>query len=98
MIHLECHDKVAIVKLDRNVTNALNLELVNELAETIQEVKHDSDVYSFVLSSSNEKFFSIGFDIPKLFELSKNDFKVFYKAFNRVCMELYTLPDRKSVV
>lgn len=58
MIRIEHHNNVAIVKLDRNVTNALNLELVNELAETIQKVKHDSDVYSLVLSSSNEKFFA----------------------------------------
>ncbi len=92
MIRIEYHDKVAIVKLDRNVTNALNLEFVNELTETIQKVKRDSDIYSLVLSSSNEKFFSIGFDIPQLFELSRNDFRVFYQAFNRVCMELYTLP------
>lgn len=92
MIRIEYHNNVAIVKLDRNVTNALNLELVNELAETIQKVKHDSDVYSFVLSSSNEKFFSIGFDIPQLFGLSKDDFQVFYKTFNRLCMNLYTFP------
>lgn len=92
MIRIEYHNKVAIVKLDRNVTNALNLEFVNELTETLEKVKHDFDVYSLVLSSSNEKFFSIGFDIPQLFELSKNDFMVFYKAFNRLCMNLYTFP------
>ncbi|MGB3479822.1 MAG: enoyl-CoA hydratase/isomerase family protein [bacterium] len=92
MIRIEHHNNVAIVKLDRNVTNALNVELVNELAETIQKVKHDSDVYSLVLSSSNEKFFSIGFDIPQLFGLSKDDFQVFYKTFNRLCMNLYTFP------
>ena len=92
MIRIEYHNKVAIVKLDRNVTNALNLEFVNELTETLKKVKHNSDVYSLVLSSSNEKFFSIGFDIPQLFELSRNDFRVFYQAFNRLCMNLYTFP------
>ncbi|MCK4251846.1 enoyl-CoA hydratase/isomerase family protein, partial [candidate division WOR-3 bacterium] len=92
MIRIEHYNNVAIVKLDRNVTNALNLELVTKLDETLHKVKKDSNIHSLVLTSSNEKFFSIGFDIPQLFELSKNDFKVFYKAFNRVCMELYTLP------
>jgi len=92
MIRIEYHNKVAIVKLDRDVTNALNLEFVNELAKTIQKVKHDSNIHSLVLSSSNEKFFSIGFDIPQLFGFSKDDFMVFYKAFNRLCMNLYTLP------
>jgi enoyl-CoA hydratase/carnithine racemase len=45
-----------------------------------------------VLGSSNDKFFSIGFDIPELFDLARKDFRVFYQAFNGVCMDLYTLP------
>jgi enoyl-CoA hydratase/carnithine racemase len=92
MIRTEYHDKVAVVKLNRGITNALNLQLVNELAETLHGVKHDSDVHSLVLGSSNEKFFSIGFDVPELFELTKSDFKFFYQTFNRVCLDLYTLP------
>jgi len=91
-IHVEHQDKVAILKLNRGITNALNLQLVNQLAENLQEVRDNSDVHSLVLGSSNKKFFSIGFDIPELFELSMKDFKVFYQAFNRVCMDLYTLP------
>jgi enoyl-CoA hydratase/carnithine racemase len=92
IIRIEHHNKVAIVKLDRNVTNALNLELVTKLDETLHKVKKDSNIHSLVLTSSNEKFFSIGFDIPQLFEFSKDDFQVFYKAFNRLCMNLYTFP------
>ncbi|MFQ6088662.1 MAG: enoyl-CoA hydratase/isomerase family protein [Candidatus Methanofastidiosia archaeon] len=92
MICIEYHGKVAMVKLNRSVTNALNLQLVNELAETIERLKHDPDVRSLVLGSSNEKFFSIGFDIPRLFELIRKDFRFFYQTFNRVCMDLYTLP------
>lgn len=92
MIHMDYHDSVAVVKLDRDVTNAINMELVTELTETLEKVKHDSNAHGLVLSSSNEKFFSIGFDIPQLFKLSKNDFMDFYKTFNRLCMDLYTLP------
>lgn len=92
MIHLEYHDKVVLIKLDRPVTNALGRQLVNQLAETLQSVKHDSAVRSIVLGSSNEKFFSIGLDIPHLFELAREDFGLFYQTFNRVCLDLYTLP------
>ena len=92
MIHIEYDCKVAIVKLDRDVPNALNLELVTALDEALQKVKNNSNIHSLVLTSTNEKFFSIGFDIPQLFQLSKNDFKVFYKAFNQLCMYLYTFP------
>jgi enoyl-CoA hydratase/carnithine racemase len=92
LILVEYRDKVAILKLNRDLTNALNLKLVNQLAENLQKMKDDSNVHSLVLGSSNEKFFSIGFDIPELFELARKDFRVFYQAFNRVCMDLYTLP------
>ncbi len=92
MIGVEYHNRIAVLKLDRDVTNAINLELVAELDRTLHKVKQDSNLHSLVLTSSNEKFFSIGFDIPQLFKLSRNDFKVFYQAFNRLCMNLYTLP------
>jgi enoyl-CoA hydratase/carnithine racemase len=49
-------------------------------------------VRSLVLGSSNDKFFSIGFDIPQLFDLHREDFRFFYRAFNRMCLDLYTLP------
>jgi len=89
---VEYSDKVAILKLNRSVTNALNLQLVEELGETLREVRHSPDVHSLVLASSNDKFFSIGFDIPQLFELTREDFCFFYQAFNRMCLDLYTLP------
>jgi len=92
VIHAEYHDKVAILKLNRGITNALNLRLVNQLAQNLQKVRDNSDVHGLVLGSSNEKFFSIGFDIPELFELARTDFRVFYQAFNRVCMDLCMLP------
>ncbi|MBW1748495.1 MAG: enoyl-CoA hydratase/isomerase family protein, partial [Deltaproteobacteria bacterium] len=49
-------------------------------------------VRGLVLGSSNEKFFSIGLDIPDLYPLDREDFRDFLRVFNRVCMDLYTLP------
>ena len=92
MISTDYHDTVAIVKLDRGTTNALNLELLTKLGETLHSVQQDSSVHSLVIASSNEKFFSIGFDIPQLFELAEEDFGVFYRAFNQVCLDLHRLP------
>jgi enoyl-CoA hydratase/carnithine racemase len=92
MIAVDYQDSVAVVKLDRGVTNALNLACVDELARVLQTVRSDPKVRGIVLGSTNEKFFSIGFDIPQLFELSKEDFRRFYRAFNQTCLDLYTLP------
>lgn len=70
MIHLEYEDQIAVLKLNRGITNAINLQLVTEFVETLRRVKCDADVRSLVVASANDKFFSIGFDIPQLFELT----------------------------
>jgi enoyl-CoA hydratase/carnithine racemase len=92
VIRIEQCNNIIVAKLDRSVTNALNLDVLNELAEILKKARKDSRVHGFILTSSNDKFFSIGFDIPELYGLSRNDFKVFYKTFNRVCLDLFTLP------
>jgi enoyl-CoA hydratase/carnithine racemase len=92
MILTEMRGKVAVVKMDRGVTNALNLDLVKELSDTFRRLKDDPDVCSLVFTSANEKFFSIGFDIPQLYDLRRDEFEVFYRAFNRLSLDLFRLP------
>jgi enoyl-CoA hydratase/carnithine racemase len=92
MIDLTYDDTVAVLSLNRGVTNALNLACVRELAETLHRVAVDPQARAIVLTSANNKFFSIGFDIPQLFDLSQEDFATFYRAFNKTCMALYTHP------
>jgi enoyl-CoA hydratase/carnithine racemase len=92
MIDLTHEDTVAVLSLNRGVTNALDLPLVRELAEALHRVADDPQVRAVVLTSANIKFFSIGFDIPHLFDLSPDDFATFYQAFNEACMALYTHP------
>ena len=92
MLSVDSQDTVAIVRLSRGVTNALNLELVNELDALLEKMEHDPGTSALVLGSKSEKFMSIGFDIPHLFDLPRRDFETFFGEFNRVCLKLYTLP------
>lgn len=92
MIHIEYRDDVAIITLARGTTNALNLPFLNELSEALDNLTKDSHVRGLVLTSSNEKFFSIGYDLKELYNTSKKDFAAFYHTFNKVCLTLYTLP------
>ena len=85
-------ETTAIVRLTRGVTNPLNGELVTELAQVIQRIKDDRDIRSLVLSSANDKFFSIGFDLPQLIGAPRADFATFFAAFNQLCLDLYTMP------
>jgi enoyl-CoA hydratase/carnithine racemase len=92
MITIERQENVAVFKLDRSTTNAINLELVQALSTGLQDVKQDVSVHALVLTSANNKFFSIGFDIPELYGLDRPDFETFYREFNRLCLDLYTIP------
>jgi Delta3-Delta2-enoyl-CoA isomerase len=92
MVSVEHLGWVALVKLNHGVTNALSPKVVYELQAILRKVKEDEAVKGIVLASSNEKFFSIGFDIPALIEMNRDDFTGFYRLFNQFCLELFTLP------
>jgi len=92
MISVEMRGRVALVWLDRSVTNAINMKCVKALSAIIEQLRSDPEVAGIVLSSSSANFFSIGFDIPELFDLSRQEFGDFYSAVNRMCLDLYALP------
>ena len=92
MISLEVSDNVGILRLDRGVTNPINLELVKQITINLKNLQVDPEIHSVVLSSTNDKFFAIGFDIPELIELSKKEFKIFYQSYNQLCLDLYSFP------
>lgn len=90
-VRIEYDEEVALLTLTRGITNAITLELVHEVTEALHTVEADPDVNGVVIRS-NEKFFSIGLDIPSLYGLKKDEFTQFYQQFNRMCITLYTLP------
>lgn len=91
MIITSRHNGAEIIKLNKGITNPLDLELVNELTDVIRRIKDDPESRSVVLTSTNDKFFSIGFDLPRLYGLAAVDFEIFYRRFNQACLELFTL-------
>lgn len=91
-IDVAIRKNVAVVKLSRDVTNAIDLHLIREISDCLAAKRGDESISGCVLTSANEKFFSIGFDIPALIPLRKKDFGEFYRAFNRLCVELYSFP------
>ena len=91
-ISVEISGTVAILKLCRDITNAINHLLVKELTVALQDINSNNDVHSLVLASDNEKFFSIGLDIPQMYDLSREDFQLFFHDFNQFCIDLLSFP------
>jgi 3,2-trans-enoyl-CoA isomerase len=83
---------VRILKLNRGITNPLNKEVVEELRGHILNVRDSQDIKAMVITSANEKFFSLGFDLPELYPTRPEEFKDFFTSFNHLCLDLYILP------
>jgi len=92
VIGLERRDGVALVKLNRGVINAINQKVIDKLAQALRMLKDDPGVCGLVLTSNNDKFFSIGFDLPELYPLPQQEFGAFFRAFNLLCLDLYVFP------
>lgn len=88
----ESLDHIAIVRLDRAVTNAIDGAMLDELSTTMKTLAEDVNVQGVVLTSANDKFFSIGLDIPLLFDFDVDQFRSFYHTFNQVCVGLLRFP------
>ncbi len=91
-INAVTEDSVRILELNHGVTNALNGELLKELEDCLVEIRNDPESSALVLTSANGKFFSAGFDLPELYPQEVSGFKEFFHSFNRICLDLYTLP------
>ncbi len=92
MMQTERKGATLVIRLDRSVTNAINAEMVAALSETLVLLSNDPEVAALVLSTTSEKFFSIGLDIPSLFPLPRDAFARFLHDFNRLSLALLTLP------
>ncbi len=92
MIKVENRDGVALLQLDRGVTNPLSTELLTELRRAVKLAGKDENVKALVLTGTSEKFLSIGFDIPALFPLDREAMRTFFRFFNITAMELFRLP------
>jgi 3,2-trans-enoyl-CoA isomerase len=90
-IKIKYDGSIAILKLTRDVTNAINVQVINELSGCITSIKKDDTIGGIVLTSSNNKFFSIGYDVKELYTLSKQEFTKFYQIFNKVLLDIYTM-------
>jgi len=92
LVEIENQDNVAIMRLTNGVTNPISLDLIKEISQNLKELKEDPSVCSVVLTGSNDKFFSIGFDLPNLYKKGEKEIRTFYRSYNRLCMDLYTYP------
>jgi enoyl-CoA hydratase/carnithine racemase len=91
-VWLHTEGTVAIIRLAKDVTNAIGMQLVNDLAAKVKQAREDPEVHAVMVTSESDRFFSIGLDIPELIEYDKERFADFIDRFDRLCIDLYALP------
>jgi len=91
-VEVERDEETAVVRLQRGKKNPINPELVKDLLDAIKEVKNSLEMNSMVLTSSSDRFFSIGLDVPELLSYERGEFRRFIRDFNLLCLDIYTLP------
>lgn len=85
------HGHVAEILLARNAINSIDPALVDELARTAGDLADDRGIHAIVLGSTQEKFFSAGWDLPELLAKDRAAVSDFVAAFNRLTVELSCL-------
>ena len=88
-VALNIKDGIANLRLTNGVTNAISPALVADFATAVEKVKAEADG---LVITGGEKFFSIGFDLPSLLQLDRQGMTDFYRNFNNLIVDIFTLP------
>jgi enoyl-CoA hydratase/carnithine racemase len=79
---------ITVLILNHGITNPINPQVIKDLIQELDDISTNG----LIITSANNKFFSIGFDLPRLLELDRKGFEKFYQAFNELCLKLFSLP------
>ena len=90
MITVEEHGDVALVRVDRPPANAMDLELLERLLETLDSLR-SADPGAVVVTGSGS-FFSAGLDVKVLPGLDDDDKRAMVNGINRMFLGWYGLP------
>jgi len=81
----------AIVQLNRAKANAMNLEMVNEIRQTFNDLTADASVRGVIIEGQGN-FFSAGLDVIELYNYDYETIGTFFKEFGNMYLELAHFP------
>lgn len=84
-------DNYAIVQLSRGKVNAVNLEMVNELAKTFQSLKDDDDIKGVIITGQPH-FFTAGLDVIELYNYDEGTIKNMFIEFGELYFQMAKFP------
>ena len=82
---------IAEVRLERGKVNALNGQVVDELAHCFRDLTSEPQVRGILLTGTG-KFFSFGFDIPEFLDVPREAFTRYLEKFATLYRDLFAHP------
>ncbi len=82
---------IRILSLARGKANAISTDFAHALHNAALAAQEDASVRGVVLTSTNPKIFSAGFDLRKLAHASDEDFARFVRVFDALFFDLFLL-------
>jgi len=91
-IIFETDENVAIIKFNRpKALNAVNTDVLAELADGLDKIGNDTDIRALVLSGEGEKSFVAGADISEMVNLSPIQLRKFSRVGHEALFQLEAL-------
>jgi hypothetical protein len=82
---------IRILSLSRGKANAFSTEFAHTLHKAALAAQEDDSVRGVVLTSTNPKIFSAGFDLRKLAHATDEEFARFVRVFDSLFFDLFLL-------
>ncbi|WP_185218570.1 enoyl-CoA hydratase/isomerase family protein [Sphingobacterium mizutaii] len=90
-LNTQVSENICYIQLDRGKSNAMHLEMIEEITTTFRSLKEDSSVFAVVLQGK-EGFFTSGLDLITLFQYDEAQMKAFWEKFIDLIEELVSFP------
>jgi enoyl-CoA hydratase/carnithine racemase len=90
VLHIQFHDSVAEIRMDRPPANALNRELVEKLLAALETASMDGA--RAIVLTGRPGMFSGGLDVPELLPLDRRQVEAFWSLFFALTRQLAASP------
>ena len=90
-INTQVTENICYIQLDRGKSNAMHLEMIEEITDTFRTLKEDPSVFAVILQGK-EGFFTSGLDLITLFQYDEEQMKTFWTKFIDLIEELASFP------
>ena len=90
-LNITFQDDLAVLRLERGKVNAINEAVVDEMQSRLDELEKNESVRAIIFTGAGS-FFSFGFDVPELYNYTREAFTDFLLKFTSLHKRIFLFP------